>query len=135
MTQSPIVLALGALVLFIVGRSILHGVVEERKIRQLGGHAPRIQTWIPWGLGILADIVQKATKHKTLDFWQTSLSKNGNCARPWTTEAMTVGRRIVFTADEDNIKAMLATQFNDYGKGPRFHEEWHDFLGDSKNNQ
>ena len=35
------------------------------------------------------------------------------------------------TADPENIKAMLATQFQDYGKGPAFHAEWSDFLGDS----
>ncbi|KAI5210055.1 putative cytochrome 52A4 [Aureobasidium subglaciale] len=34
-------------------------------------------------------------------------------------------------SDEENIKAILATQFNDYGKGAQFNSEWHDFLGDS----
>jgi cytochrome P450 len=37
---------------------------------------------------------------------------------------------MIFTADPENIKAILATQFNDYGKGERFNNEWHDFLGD-----
>jgi cytochrome P450 len=49
----------------------------------------------------------------------------------WTVEACPVGRRVVFTADPENIKAILATQFNDYGKGEPFHNEWKDFLGDS----
>ena len=49
----------------------------------------------------------------------------------YTVEACPVGRRIVFTADPENIKAILATQFTDYGKGKPFHEEWKDFLGDS----
>jgi cytochrome P450 len=35
------------------------------------------------------------------------------------------------TRDDINIKAILATQFSDYGKGQRFNEEWHEFLGDS----
>jgi cytochrome P450 len=35
------------------------------------------------------------------------------------------------TADEANIKAILATQFADYGKGADFNRDWHDFLGDS----
>ena len=39
--------------------------------------------------------------------------------------------RIVFTADVENIKAILATQFGDYGKGEPFHQEWEAFLGDS----
>ena len=37
---------------------------------------------------------------------------------------------MVFTADPKNIKAVLATQFGDYGKGEPFHEDWKDFLGD-----
>ena len=32
--------------------------------------------------------------------------------------------------DPENIKAIHATQFNDYGKGERFHAELRDFLGD-----
>ena len=31
------------------------------------------------------------------------------------------------TKDPENIKAMLATQFNDFGKGRLFHEQW-DFV-------
>jgi cytochrome P450 len=52
-------------------------------------------------------------------------------ANSWTVEATPGGRRVVFTADPENIKAILATQFNDYGKGQPFHDEWKDFLGDS----
>ena len=29
------------------------------------------------------------------------------------------------------MKAILATQFGDYGKGKDFNKEWHAFLGDS----
>ena len=35
------------------------------------------------------------------------------------------------TKDEENIKAILATQFADYGKGEKFNQDWHAFLGDS----
>ena len=49
----------------------------------------------------------------------------------YTVEACPMGRRLVFTVDPENIKAILATQFTDYGKGKPFHEEWKDFLGDS----
>ncbi|KAI4110969.1 MAG: hypothetical protein LQ339_000971 [Xanthoria mediterranea] len=40
-----------------------------------------------------------------------------------------IGQRIIFTANSDNIKAVLATQFNDYGKGEKFTRTWQDFLG------
>jgi cytochrome P450 len=41
------------------------------------------------------------------------------------------GQRILLTRDDINIKAILATQFSDYGKGESFNKDWHDFLGDS----
>jgi cytochrome P450 len=49
----------------------------------------------------------------------------------WTVSGRILNQRIVFTADPENIKAILATQFGDYGKGEPFHREWKDFLGDS----
>lgn len=41
-----------------------------------------------------------------------------------------MNQRVIFTADPENIKAILATQFSNYGKGQEFHEEWKEFLGD-----
>jgi cytochrome P450 len=38
--------------------------------------------------------------------------------------------RCLMTADPENIKAILTTQFADYGKGEKFHKEWEQFLGD-----
>lgn len=35
------------------------------------------------------------------------------------------------TAEPENIKAVLAGQFQDFGKGKKFHEQWKEFLGDS----
>jgi len=48
-----------------------------------------------------------------------------------TAEMRIFGRRVVLTVDPENIKAILATQFGDYGKGEPFHREWRAFLGDS----
>ena len=39
-------------------------------------------------------------------------------------------KRVIFTADPENIKALLTVQFTDYGKGEQFHREWQEFLGD-----
>lgn len=66
-------------------------------------------------------------RHKNLEMWRSIFDRVGG----FTGEARILGKRIVFTADPDNIKAILATQFSDYGKGEPFHEEWKDFLGDS----
>lgn len=69
-------------------------------------------------------------KHKNLETWNRWFTTSAGEKR-YTMEAKPVGRRLIFTADPENIKAILATQFTDYGKGEPFHREWSDFLGDS----
>lgn len=51
---------------------------------------------------------------------------------PCTTVELNMGgSRAVLTVDPDNIKAVLASQFSDFGKGPQFNHDWKPFLGDS----
>lgn len=38
---------------------------------------------------------------------------------------------MIFISESENIKAVIATQFNDFGKGENFHKEMKPFLGDS----
>ena len=56
---------------------------------------------------------------------------NGGPPGTATAQATLVGLRCIFTIDPENMKAILSTQFGDYGKGARFHDEWKAFLGDS----
>jgi len=72
-------------------------------------------------------VVQASKVNKNLQMWRQNFAEGGS----WTVETRIVGRRIIFTADPENIKAILATQFSDYGKGEPFHKEWEPFLGDS----
>lgn len=65
--------------------------------------------------------------HKNLEMWLKLLADKPS----YTSEVSIVGKRLLFTADPENIKAILAAQFGDYGKGAPFHEEWSEFLGDS----
>lgn len=51
--------------------------------------------------------------------------------RSKTVEFTLARQRFIFTADPENVKAILATQFQDYGKGEPFHQDWKEFLGDS----
>jgi cytochrome P450 len=71
--------------------------------------------------------IRAARKHKNLEQWRDMLAELSTD----TAEGRIAGRRILFTADPENIKAILATQFGDYGKGEPFHREWKAFLGDS----
>ncbi|ORY79526.1 cytochrome P450 [Protomyces lactucae-debilis] len=40
-----------------------------------------------------------------------------------------LGQPLFITSEPENIKALLATQFNDFGKGPFFQKQWQQFLG------
>lgn len=65
-----------------------------------------------------------------MEFW-TGLFSHAPPGRPPTIELRLARQRFIFTADPENTKAILATQFQDYGKGKPFHEDWKEFLGDS----
>ncbi len=86
------------------------------------------------GLDILYAAVKAGQDHKALEFWQALFDGAGVSSDEgggYTCEGVPGGRRIVFTADPENVKAVLATQFADFGKGKIFHDDWFEFLGDS----
>lgn len=105
-------------------------VRNDIKIRRLGGYTGRVRVWLPFGIDLIYDAVKSSGRHENLQFWDYNFMQYGNKNNPYTVEASTGGQRVVFTADPENIKAILATQFNDYGKGPRFHQDFEEFLGD-----
>lgn len=72
-------------------------------------------------------------KNQALEFWEWMFETTGGKAmNSYTCELhLLKAERVIFTADVENIKAILTTQFPDYGKGETFHREWKDFLGDS----
>jgi hypothetical protein len=129
--HSPILVALGGILLLLVVQHIFARIQEERKIRSLGTHAKTIQSWVPFGLGFIARTLRDQRNHDLLAGWHTTFADR-SAVHPFTREIRTIGMRLILTADEENIKAILATQFGDYGKGAQFNSEWHDFLGDSK---
>ncbi|KAB8303191.1 hypothetical protein EYC80_004638 [Monilinia laxa] len=104
-------------------------VQKELKIRSLGGHTRRVKTWIPFDIDLIARSVYLGLQDRNLEAWDAFFKSNNDIR--YTVEAYPGGQRTLFTADPENIKAILATQFTDYGKGKPFHDDWKDFLGDS----
>nr|POE48007.1 cytochrome p450 52a13 [Quercus suber] len=114
-----------------VGYVVALGVSRERKLDRLGKRAwqNRQWAWTPWHIGMLFEAIYYFTTERTLEWWTMVFHKHGNPQNPYTVEGITIGERIIFTADEENIKAILASQFGAFGKGPQFRKEWKDFLG------
>ncbi|PSK46543.1 hypothetical protein B9Z65_5511 [Elsinoe australis] len=129
--QSPFLTVAGLAAAFLLGRFLFTWLNEERKVRKLSGHAPFVPDWSPLGLGFTYRAIRANLTNRNYEFWLSDVFKNANPNRPYTAELRVLGQRSVLTADEENIKAILATQFSDYGKGERFRKDWHEFLGES----
>jgi cytochrome P450 len=129
---------------------ILKPVWEEIKLARMpGARAPKTRTWAPFGklvivwyvhtgsnsssffpgIDFIVGSVRSGLQFQQLPFWRKTFARSG--ASHYTAETRVLGRRLVFTADPENIKAILATQFGDFGKGKPFHDDWKEFLGDS----
>ncbi|KAJ4297103.1 hypothetical protein N0V88_004020 [Collariella sp. IMI 366227] len=125
---SVLVLGPGLVLAYIMLILVVRPAWQEIKLAQMpGARAPTIPSRVPFGLDFLAKSIRRAKKHEELEHWRWMMS----VFKGPTGEHRVAGRRMIFTADPDNIKAILATQFNDYGKGKPFHDDWKPFLGDS----
>ncbi|KAK1600660.1 cytochrome P450 [Colletotrichum navitas] len=103
---------------------------ETIRLRRLapGVRGQPLESRLPGGIDFIYKAVRATMNHKNVEFWTDRLS----VVKGWTGERrLLFGMRIIFTADPENIKAILAAQFSDYGKGEPFHQEWNEFLGDS----
>jgi cytochrome P450 len=118
---------LGGLIVLYIGYKIAYSIRINARIRKLGARAPLRKSYAPLGLDIAYEAVSYALKDKIYEMWLQTFNKWAGPGR-YTIEAG-VGERVILTAEPENIKAILATQFKDYGKGEQFRKDWHRFLG------
>ena len=71
------------------------------------------------GAGIVYRFLRASQQMNDFEVWRELFS---HAPHNETVEFSIGGQRMVFTADPENIRAILATQFGDYGKGEPFHE-------------
>ena len=117
----------GLLVLYIV-YAIAARISYNAKLRKLGARAPIRTSYFPLQLDLAYRVIKAALNDRMYEFWVqafTTVGRNG-----YYTIETGIGERVIMTADPENIKAILATQFKDYGKGEQFHKDFEDFLGD-----
>ena len=104
--------------------------LENQSIARLGRFAPRVRSHLPFGIDIFIRSLRGSRTDTDYEFWDWLFSWSPHKGSK-TVETTLARQRFIFTADPENIKAILATQFADYGKGEPFHEDWKYFLGDS----
>jgi cytochrome P450 len=119
-------LLLGATALY-VAYNIAIRLRTNARINSLGARAPVRTAYLPWGVDLAYDVVTHALKDNIYEMWVGMFAKFAGPGL-YTVEAG-VGERVILTAEPENIKAILATQFKDYGKGEAFRKDWHAFLG------
>ncbi|KHN98505.1 cytochrome P450 52A11 [Metarhizium album ARSEF 1941] len=116
---------------FLLFALVLRGLIrrfdQHRRIKHLGNYGKDMGTWVPLGLDIIWTGIRATRMHNSLELWRDQFFKRNKCN---TVEARIVTERLIFTIDPENIKALLATQFSDFGKGEPFRREWSEFLGD-----
>ncbi|KAF3762369.1 cytochrome P450 [Cryphonectria parasitica EP155] len=121
----------------VVVSSLVTTIQEDRQIKAIGHRAAKVHSRLPWALDVIYSVVQATIHHTNLEKWTIFFASSGTDAASgggngsYTAEVRAVSRRCIFTANPENIKAILATQFGDFGKGDIFHREWEAFLGDS----
>lgn len=84
------------------------------------------------GLGFFWEAIRTWRNNTALEFWQWIFNHTGCAARgSYTAEVMIMnGQRMILTADPENVKAVLATQFKSWGKGQMLYDAFRPFLGD-----
>ncbi|KAI1081607.1 cytochrome P450 monooxygenase CYP539B5 [Whalleya microplaca] len=116
--------------------SIVYYVIQRTRYRlkiwKIGGVRAPIKADNPLSGAVwVFHIARAQMKNQFLEhfnsFYDKAAPECPNCVEI----QITPQERYLFTRDPEHIKTILTTKFSDYGKGPRFHELWRPFLGDS----
>ena len=102
---------------------------KHNKIISLGGYGAQHTLGPPIGRGfyLVWRSLRGLATYSLLEVHEECLASAGNY-----TVDLTLGlNRLIWTSDSENIKAMLATQFDEFGKGDAFLRTWQDFVGAS----
>ena len=110
--------------------SVIATLLQNHAITRFGSLAPRVRSYLPFGADVVYRIIHHSHNNTDIALWDWLFTWSPN-EHSKTIEVDLVRQRWIFTADPENIRAVLATQFHDFGKGGQFHEDWKPFLGDS----
>lgn len=77
--------------------------------------------------------MKASSERRDNEFWNEQMANAHGASELTLTAELNsgAGSRELYTIDAENIKAILSSQFADYGKGKKFHEDWQQFIGDS----
>lgn len=122
---SPVLVLAGALFLTILVANYIQNIIHHRRNAKRLNCAPITQgpTDI-FGIRPFYRLAQAVREKRWVEYIAGQYANNG-----YTFGQNVLGRKIVSTIEPENIKAVLATQFNDFCLGTR-HREFYPLLGD-----
>ncbi|KAL1984059.1 hypothetical protein VTN96DRAFT_9656 [Rasamsonia emersonii] len=122
-----------ALPLLFIGSLYVQRWLSRRSALAIGAMAPDVDIRGPLGLGFFLEAIRTWRNNTALEFWQWIFDHTGCAARgSYTAEVMIMnGQRMILTADPENVKAVLTSQFKSWGKGQMLYDAFRPFLGDS----
>ncbi|KIJ32050.1 hypothetical protein M422DRAFT_234321 [Sphaerobolus stellatus SS14] len=107
-------------------KHILEYIKEESEIRRLGARrVPIIPRRWPGGIDVMIRAIESNTTGKFDDLWKEETERLGS----YIVDVHLLGDAFLFTAEPDHIKAMLATEFDNFEKGTYFQWYMHSVLG------
>ncbi|KAK6859542.1 Cytochrome P450 52A13 [Apiospora arundinis] len=125
----------GTLTVLYLAYFLIQCTRNELRIRGLGVRAPVLAknplTGFRWFLGA----ARAQRNHRLFQYFDEMFVEakgaptGDDCVEVQVSPAG--GHRYIITRDPEHIKAVLAGQFAQFGKGKEFHDKWSPFLGDS----
>lgn len=115
---------LGTWILYSLVRSVISKIQDRRKAQALGCLPPHDigNTW--WGIPAYLEVVESARTYKPIEYGMKLRARGGN-----TFQQTVLGTQLIATFEPENVKAVLATQFNDFALATRS-KVFGPFLGD-----
>ncbi len=122
---SPVLVLAGALLLTLLVANYIQNIIHHRRNAKRLNCRPIVQgpTDI-FGIRPFYRLAQAVREKRWVEYIAGQYANNGH-----TFGQNVLGRKIVSTIEPENVKAVLATQFNDFCLGTR-HREFYPLLGD-----
>ncbi|KAL3462710.1 cytochrome P450 [Aspergillus heterothallicus] len=122
---SPAIILIGALCLALLGVYRINKHIQQRKKAKAWGCQPplRVKTGF-YGIPAFIELSKAAKERRWVEFIASRYQEFGN-----TFIQTFIGKDGISTVDPQNLKAMLATKFEDFSLGTR-HREFYPALGD-----
>ncbi|KAI1265037.1 cytochrome P450 [Xylariaceae sp. FL1019] len=105
---------------------------HDYRIRNTGGvRAPSVGTNPFSGARTVIKCAQAQMRNDLLHYFDELFARAPQGSLSCVEVQIKPTQRYIITKEPEQIKAILATQFSDFGKGPLFNYLWRPFLGDS----